>query len=535
MNVHEKVLLISGTGGAYTIRGKDLEKSLFDPRIREDIIKSHYTRDNVRIIPENACFRDDNGEIVPVLRRNQSGYPPLVTRTLEDILEKAGISYQSIPCDTIWEDRAFDHSTYKFVCCSTTFMWSEKMIERAITWIRNNVEFEYLIVGGHYSSIKYEQMLNTYDDIDYIIVGDGEKALPMLIKHLDETGNDNVDDIPNLAYIRSGVLKRSPMHYVDMRTLPKVSYSGHYDRLSYETVRGCAFGCKFCTWDAGIKCFRYKDADTILRDVEEYIKENGISRIEINDSTFFFPFSRIEPVIEGFTRMGVHWKAHCRADVPWTDSLVEKLGESNCDILQIGFESMTNRVLKNMNKGTTAEMNRFTNKMLSRTRIDTVASFIIGFPDESPEEFQNTWNYLLNEFQGHFYLFVFEMEDKSLSLWQERDKYGLELYEDKEDCLHGGANWKHNGMTSDEAFKIREKVLKSVRINNSNAIYKSWQSPYEWPFITNRDRESNIKIERLIDNLIYLVQDRREEEIDSAVDEIRTALQEYGIWFCERD
>lgn len=535
MNEHEKVLLISGTGGAYTIRGKDLENSLFDKNIKDDLINSHYIRNGVRIIPENAFFKDDEGNITPLLRRNQSGYPPLVTRTLEDILEKALISYRSIPCDTIWEDLEFEHSRYKFVCCSTTFMWSEKMIDRAINWIRENVDFEYLILGGHYSSIKYKLMLETYDDIDYIIVGDGEIALPKLIKHLDEHKSDPLDDIPNLAYMENGSLIRTKAHYVDMNTLPKVSYSGHYDRLSYETVRGCAFGCKFCTWDAGIKCFRFKEVDRILKDVEEYINENGIKRIEINDSTFFFPFSRIEAIVDGFTRLGIHWKAHCRADVPWTDELIEKLGKSNCDILQIGFESMTDRILKNMNKGTTAEMNRFTNKMLSKTRVDTVVSFIIGFPDESPEEFQNTWNYLLNEFQGHFYLFVFEMEDKSLSLWQERDKYGFELYEDKEDCLHGGANWKHNGMTSDEAFKIREEVLKSVRRNNSNAIYKSWQSPYEWPFVTNQDRESNIRIERLIDNLIYLVQDKSEEEIDSAIDDICDQLEKLGVWFREHD
>ena len=83
MNEHEKVLLISGTGGAYTIRGKDLENSLFDKNIKDDLINSHYIRNGVRIIPENAFFKDDEGNITPLLRRNQSGYPPLVTRTLE--------------------------------------------------------------------------------------------------------------------------------------------------------------------------------------------------------------------------------------------------------------------------------------------------------------------------------------------------------------------------------------------------------------------------------------------------------------------
>lgn len=528
----EEVLLISGTGGSYTMRGKDLKDSLFDDSCRDRLIREYYTVDGIRVIPETAFFLDE-GERRPLLRRNQSGYPPLVTRTLEDILERNGINCRSIPCDTIWEARPFDRAHYRFVCLSTTFMWSEKMIRHAMDWISEKVEFEYLIVGGHYSSIKYKMMLDTYPRIDYIIVGDGETALPQIIHFLAGRNAPPLEEIPNLAYLRDGKLITTKQKYERMEDIPKVRYEGQFDRLSYESVRGCAYGCKFCTWDAGIKCFRFKPGEKIVSDVQEYMEENGLKRIEINDSTFLFPFSRIDTVLDGFTRLGVHWKAHARADVPWTDEMVRKLDESHCDVLQIGFESMNDRILKNMNKRTTAAMNRFTNEMLSKTRVDTVVSFMIGFPDETPAEFQDTWDYILGQFQGHFYLFVFEMEDKDLDLWKERDKYGLELYEDKEDCVHGGSNWRHNGMTSEDAFQLREQVLRSVRRERSIAIYKSWQSPYEWPFVTNQDRYTNLRIERLIDNLIFLNCDYPPQQIRDKVRQIREELASYGIGFDE--
>ena len=103
MENSKAVLLISGTGGAFTIRGKEKENSLFDERIRDKLIDRHYTINGVRIIPENAYFIDENGSRVPLLRKNQSGYPPLVTRTLEDILEHGGISFESIQYESIWE------------------------------------------------------------------------------------------------------------------------------------------------------------------------------------------------------------------------------------------------------------------------------------------------------------------------------------------------------------------------------------------------------------------------------------------------
>ena len=530
MRENKEALLISGTGGAYTIRGRDLKDSLFDPEMREQLIEQFYTQDGVQILPENAFYYDGDRK-VKLLRRNQSGYPPLVTRTLEDILEKHDITYHSIPCDTIWENLPFERESVDCVCLSTTFMWSEKMIERAVQWVKEHVDFKYFLVGGHYSSIKYQQILERYEEIDFVIIGDGETALPMLIRNLQGEESSELSQIPNLAYIRDGRLVLTPHKYEDISEMPKVSYAGTYERLSYESVRGCAFGCKFCTWDAGIKHFRFKSAERIVQDVREYIEENHIKRIEINDSTFFFPFIRIDKIVEGFTELGIHWKAHCRADVPWTDELIEKLNRSNCDILQIGFETMNDRILKNMSKKTTAEMNRFTNNMLAKTKIDTVVSFMIGFPDESVEEFSNTWNYLLEEFQGHFYLFVFEMEDKSLDLWKQREQYGFELFKDKDDCVHGGHNWRHNGMTSDQAFELRDQVLKSVRRTNSKAIYKSWQSPYEWPFVSDRSREENIRIERLIDNLVFLVQDVDRENLFDSVKEIREKLKEYYVYF----
>lgn len=526
-----QVLLLSGTAGAYTIRGKDLENSVFDEKNSQNIIERNFIVDGVRIIPQTAYAIVD-GKKEKLLRVNRSSYPVLVTRTLEDIISGTGVEFVSLPCDKIWNDECFSCKC-DVVCLSTTFMWSEAMIKRAITWIVNNVNYKYLILGGHYSSIKYQHIFETYSEVDFVIVGDGETALPLLINKLIGVSTVDYKDIPNLTYVESSTVIKTKTKYENLEEMPKVSYEGQYERLSYESVRGCAYGCKFCTWDAGIKCFRHKSAAKIIKDFEEYMQENGIKRIEVNDSTFLFPFSRIPELLDGFERLGLHWKAHSRSDVPFDDEMIEKLNRSNCDILQIGFESMTDRILKNMSKKTTVAQNRYTNEILKKTNIDTVVSFIVGFPDETIEEFSNTSEYIINEHWGHFYIFVFEMEDKSLDLWKERAKYGFELFEDKEDCLHGGANWNHNGMTSDTAFALREKLLSDVRRNNSMAIYKSWQSPYEWPFIKDRTKGENLRIERLLDNLAFLPKDYADELVRKQVIEIKRTLEEYGVFFSE--
>lgn len=269
----------------------------------------------------------------------------------------------------------------------------------------------------------------------------------------------------------------------------------------------------------------------MIKDIKEYVEENGISRIEINDSTLLFPHDRTEELVEGLTRLGVHWKAHSRSDIPLNKALIKKLDNSKCDILQVGFESMSNRILENMTKRNTAEQNRRFNEAFRDSKIDIVASFMIGFPDETEEEFQDTANYIIYEHYGHFYLFVFEMEDKSMPLWKKREQYGLELFQDAADCLHGGANWRHNGMNSLRANEIREDFIRNSRLNASYAILKSWQSPYEWPFVPELSKLENLEIEKLIDQLVFVPVDYPEEIIRQKVLEIVETLEQKGVYF----
>ena len=156
---------------------------------------------------------------------------------------------------------------------------------------------------------------------------------------------------------------------------------------------------------------------------------------------------------------------------------------------------------------------------------------MVGFPDETEAEFQDTANYLLEEHYGHFYLFVFEMEDTSMPLWERREQYGLELFRDAEDCLHGGANWKHNGMDSLHANELRMDLIRESRKRARYAILKSWQSPYEWPFIPDLSKLENLEIEKYLDQLVFVPVDYPKELVSRKILEIVEKLEEKGVYF----
>ena len=62
--------------------------------------------------------------------------------------------------------------------------------------------------------------------------------------------------------------------------------------------------------------------------------------------------------------------------------LLQKIYESGCSQLLYGYESFSDRVLKNMGKGTTSKTNEESLKDTIEAGIRPIPNQIIGFPDE---------------------------------------------------------------------------------------------------------------------------------------------------------
>lgn len=80
-------------------------------------------------------------------------------------------------------------------------------------------------------------------------------------------------------------------------------------------------------------------------------------------------------------REGVHWGGTSHATLIKPE-LLGKLYQSGCSQLLYGLESFSNRVLKNLGKGTTAATNEKAIKTTFEAGIRPIPNQIIGFPDE---------------------------------------------------------------------------------------------------------------------------------------------------------
>jgi radical SAM superfamily enzyme YgiQ (UPF0313 family) len=251
------------------------------------------------------------------------------------------------------------------------------------------------------------------------------------------------------------------------------------------------------------------------------------------DSTFFIPFSRITRLLDELPALNIIWEANARADTPFTPEIIKKLEDSHCYALYFGFESMSNLVLEYIDKKTTLQDNKKINQLFKDSSVNTMMSFIVGFPGETIDEHKKTRDYLLKEHFGHYNIYLFEFEDKSMPIWKDKDKFNLQIFDEGEfkyDWKHGGESWSHCGMNSNTAKKLRSDTIMQVRCSDSLAIHRTWQYKFYWPFITRLSRQENIYIEKLLDQLVFVSTDYPEHEKEKKILDIIKQLEKYNIF-----
>jgi anaerobic magnesium-protoporphyrin IX monomethyl ester cyclase len=435
----------------------------------------------------------------PLLRSSRGKVPHLPTASVRSILDETGVDYEWFDLEDLWSCSGREPSgDFDVVALSTSFIWDQATFRLVLDWIRQRYPGAVLIAGGQYSTFKCADLLAEYHTIDYIIRGDAEIALPMLLRAL--KGRADLRDVPNLAFRDdTGALHMAPLSYIDIETYPSPAFHGRHDLVPYESMRGCPFTCKFCSYPAASPKWRYKSADKIVRDWSGYAEKNGAQVIKSMDSTFTIPPPRFRQLLDVLPQVGVAWEAYSRANVLDSREVVQRLEAAHCRYLFIGFESMNETSLRNMNKKVSVAQNHRAVAALRGTSIDVRASFLVGYPGETPEAYAETHRFIVEQFRGRFNVHFFILNDETMPVWQDAPRFDLEV--------ESPITWKHCGMDSRTAEALRAQTLFETRWKNEHAVHELWQPRYQRPLVPDVDLQTNYRIEKLVEQLAYLAKD----------------------------
>jgi radical SAM superfamily enzyme YgiQ (UPF0313 family) len=208
------------------------------------------------------------------------------------------------------------------------------------------------VLGGpHFSAIAHE-VLSLYPWVDYVVTGEGETALRLLLQYLH--GHAGVGDLVNVAH-RGGqgiglqrlhkplpTLARLPAPAYDLVDLSLYFEANPRRLLNYEPGRGCAFRCSFCYspghWGQGEQI---KQADRVVEEVRQ-LRELGARNL------FFVQDNLLNSKAHALTlcralaqaRIGVNW--NCYATLPQlTPELLDALAAAGCREVFVGVDAIS--------------------------------------------------------------------------------------------------------------------------------------------------------------------------------------------------
>ena len=237
--------------------------------------------------------------------------------------------------------------------------------------------------------------------LDFAVFGDGEAFVHRVCLDKEWTGAG--------LYLRTstGILEYAPTQQVDwsLVTVPAwelfnldryVPSAHRYRRapvLPMFASRSCPFGCDFCPY------MLYHSSDThslrpvsdIVAEIERLQKDFGVQSIEFYDPTFGVRREHVMELCEALIALKhpVEWTCFSRTDL-WDRELLSQMHYAGCRSILFGVESGNDEVLARTKKGIQLPQTQQFVGWCREIGIDTVASFIVGLPLETPERILET-------------------------------------------------------------------------------------------------------------------------------------------------
>ena len=252
--------------------------------------------------------------------------------------------------------------------------------------------------GGVHPTIAPETVLEL-DVVDYVLRGEGEETCVSFLDSL--TSGGDISDVNGVSWKdddgRFVHNPDRPFMDVDDVSLDWDLIDGEQyiiprgkglPSLAFITSRGCPFRCQFC-WDVIVhdRKFRYWSYDHLIEELEK-LKRFDIDYIEFMDDNIGSVKNHLFRVCDYLKENDIRWFSSLRSDFLTRPGVIENL--HNLDNCYIGVESGSQRILDLIKKDQKAESITEAAIVLKQHGTTGNFSWIIGLPDETPEDLNMT-------------------------------------------------------------------------------------------------------------------------------------------------
>ena len=295
-----------------------------------------------------------------------------------------------------------------------------------------------IILGGPEVSYRAKNILENYSFVDYVLSGEGEESLPLLLDTIYDKGD--FSRVNGLSYRNGDDVVSIPEK--ECKGTPPSPYSDKYfenlnGRITYlETSRGCPYRCAFCL-SGRCSPLRFFDMDYV-KDAIIKLANSGTKTVKFVDRTFNAKAKRCNDIIsfilcnyKNTIPEGVRFHFEIAGDIITEDTFnLLETAPAGLFQLEIGMQSFNEETLKRINRKTNTEkLIKNIKRLVSFNNMHIHIDLIAGLTGEDLKSFERSFN-IGYSLKAHMLQMGFLKLLYGADMREDKEKYPCEYTED---------------------------------------------------------------------------------------------------------
>ena len=274
-----------------------------------------------------------------------------------------------------------------FSCTSPTFKHGRTLARQ----IKEKNPKVHIVFGGYHCSAIYDEVIEL-DEIDQIVVGEGEKAFLSIL-------NGNREKIVFGSRVTFEELPFPDREVIKNEREVELSYNLCGERIaSFQSKRGCPFKCAFCSeriitgiFNRNSNPIRVRDQNDLLNEIELVADKYRLQKFKFVDATWNTSLEDVRDFCKEKIRRGfeLEWEANIHAGLA-KEEMFWWMEKANCKQIDVGCESGSQRILRDIGKGVSVKKIIKVFEWGRKYNLSRRAFFIIGMPNETRDDIKLT-------------------------------------------------------------------------------------------------------------------------------------------------
>ena len=235
--------------------------------------------------------------------------------------------------------------------------------------------------GGIGATFLWEHFLTHFQEVDFVVIGEGEHTFLKLIRCLETDRSQAIEKIKGVAFRKNGKPVRTPAAEPIGRLDDLPDPAKYFDYQHLALTRGCGGNCNFCGsprfWGRKV---RFHSADYFVDQLER-LSQKGIQFFYFSDDTFTANKRRVIEICRKIIekKLDITWNAISRVDHV-SEEVLYWMRKAGCIQISYGVESGSEKIRKFLLKNISSEKIQSAFALTQKYGIMARAYFIYGAP-----------------------------------------------------------------------------------------------------------------------------------------------------------